>query len=73
PDATAHVAHVSGPGLAIPVGSRWSGAERSPAGMDRVGAAQVRFSAATAGISVDQSGSRAVHSGSGLGFYIHGF
>ncbi|MCI22556.1 hypothetical protein A2U01_0043732, partial [Trifolium medium] len=41
---------------AIPVGSRWSGAERSPTGTGRVGAAHVRFSAATAGFSVDRSG-----------------
>ncbi|MCI97665.1 hypothetical protein A2U01_0118966, partial [Trifolium medium] len=36
------------------------GAVRSPAGTGRVGAAHVRFSAATVGFPVDRSGSWAV-------------
>ncbi|MCH95747.1 hypothetical protein A2U01_0016729 [Trifolium medium] len=38
--------------------SQWDpgGAARSPAGKGRVGAAQVSFSVATAGFSVDRSG-----------------
>ncbi|MCI68711.1 hypothetical protein A2U01_0089972, partial [Trifolium medium] len=35
---------------------RWSGAEWSPTGKGRVGAAQLSFSAATVGFSVDRSG-----------------
>ncbi|MCI47180.1 hypothetical protein A2U01_0068421, partial [Trifolium medium] len=55
---------------AIPAASRQSVASQCLAATGRVGAAQLRFPAATAGFSVDRSGSGAPYPGSGLLLYI---